>query len=172
MPRFTIRFLLLASLASALPPTAYAADDRPSLCTPAETAIFSCAVGGKIVSLCGSRDLSETAGTMIYRYGRKGAVELTYPEKPVHPREAFTASGVGMSAGLGDYLRFSRNGITYTLYALLYRGVGEEDGLIVSRDGKTLSRRKCKDYALGAGAWGAMYSAKLPHDPGNLDYPE
>jgi len=173
MQRFIIRLLLRALAAAFLPiVAAVAADDRPSLCTPAETAIFSCAVGGKIVSLCGSRDLSATAGSMTYRYGRKGAIELTYPETPAHPREAFTAAVVGMSAGGGDFVRFVRSDVTYTLYALIFRGVGEDDGLVISRAGKTISKRKCKDYALGAGAWGAMYQAKLPADPGQSIEPE
>ncbi len=94
-----VGFLALAQYANA-------ADRRPSLCKRDEVAIFSCNLGSKVVSLCASRDIAEAAGTMSYRFGRKGAIELEYPAPPMHPRMAFTA-GID-SAERGDFVRFSK----------------------------------------------------------------
>jgi len=54
----------------------------PSHCGASETIIFSCRVKGspKILSLCSSKHLSKNAGYLQYRFGRPGAVELTFPE--------------------------------------------------------------------------------------------
>lgn len=142
---------------------AHAADRRPSLCNHAEVAIFSCNLGSKIVSLCASPDLTETTGTMSYRFGRNGAVELEHPAKPIHPKTAFTA-GVD-SSERGDFVRFSRGEFTYTIYALVgLRERSEEDGLLITRDTKVLRNLKCADFAMGDTAWQLMYRAKLPAD--------
>ncbi len=153
--------LLAAALAMAS--SASAADDRPSLCQSSETAIFSCALGGKIVSLCATPDLDATTGMMTYRFGRRGAVELAHPEQSTHPSMAFVA-GID-SSERGDYVRFSRGGFTYTIYALVgTQSRNETDGLLITR-GKTILRDlKCKDFAMGDGAWRLMYRARLPAD--------
>lgn len=157
------RLVPLLAAGLALASQANAADDRPSLCMPAETAIFSCALGGKIVSLCATPDLDATQGTMTYRFGRRGAVELTHPDQPRHPATAFTAGGDPVL--LGDYVRFSKGGFTYTIYALVgTQARRETDGLLITRGATILRDIRCKDFAMGDGAWRLMYRAKLPAD--------
>ncbi|WP_306225761.1 hypothetical protein [Bosea beijingensis] len=159
-----VGFLTLAQHANA-------ADRRPSLCKRDEVAIFSCSLGRKVVSLCASPDLTETAGTMSYRFGRKGAIELEYPAAPVHPRTAFTA-GID-SAERGDFVRFSKGEFTYTLYALVgLRERREEDGLSIARGAKVVRNLKCADFAMGETAWQLMYRAKLPADPSQSIAPQ
>lgn len=137
------------------------ADTRPSLCAAEEVAIFSCALKtGRIVSLCASPDLSETAGSLRYLYGRKGAVELVHPAPGTAPRDAFTRGIMGGQGG--DFIRFKRGGISYTLTSIILRDRGEFAGLKVEQAGKTLLESDCRDYALGAGAFGLLYRAKLP----------
>lgn len=150
---------------------AFAADVRPSLCLSDETAIFSCSIRSKIASLCASRDLTATTGTMIYRYGRRGAVEMTYPDPPEPASRAFAAN---VDNTPGDYVRFSRDGNTYTIHSEMIRSSDPhpEAGVIVSRGPKVLATLKCgrNDDGLGPDAWKLMYEAKLPRDPlGSID---
>ncbi|MGN4070038.1 hypothetical protein ACS0Y7_36155 [Burkholderia gladioli] len=53
-----------------------------SLCAAGETVVFNCKLkeNKKLVSLCSSKDLSNRAGFLQYRYGSSGKIELTYPE--------------------------------------------------------------------------------------------
>ncbi len=145
-------------------------DRRPSLCKRSEVAIFSCRVGSKIVSLCASPDLSETTGTMGYRFGRKGAIELEHPATSAHPRTAFRA-GVDPSER-GDFVRFSKGDHTYTVYARVgSQDRREEDGLLITRGQKVLRNLKCADFAMGDTAWQLMYRAKIPADPSHAISP-
>lgn len=50
----------------------------PSLCTPAESIIFSCSTAkSRVISLCEDKH----AQTMTYRFGKPGKVELLYSAK-------------------------------------------------------------------------------------------
>lgn len=139
---------------------ALSSDRRPHLCQQTEVAVFSCKVGNKIMSLCASPDLTEGSGTMSYRYGRRGAIELEHPRTPAHPKKAFQA-GIDASQR-GDFVRFSRGGYTYTIYALVGRSSrNEEDGLLITRGATAVRNLKCADFAMGDTAWQLLYRAKL-----------
>jgi hypothetical protein len=160
-------YLHLLPLLAALPALA---DTRPSLCQPGEAAVFSCAIGGKVASLCASADIGPGQGILSYRFGRKGAIELTYPDKPMPPDQAFSAAVVGDAGFAGDIVRFSRGGIRYTLYSIIVKGQGDRDGIRVTRGGRRLADLKCRDFALGSDAWKLLYRAKLPKaEPASLD---
>jgi hypothetical protein len=162
----------LAALAAILSCSTASADTRPSLCQPSETAIFSCAVGGKIASLCASGDIGPGQGSLTYRFGRKAAVELTHPETPTPPDQAFSTAVVGDAGFAGDIVRFSRGETSYTLYSIIVKGQGERDGILVARGGRRLADLKCKGFALGAEAWRLLYRARLPKaEPASLDQP-
>jgi len=66
-----------------------------SLCARTERIIFSClskrpgSSAAKIVSLCGSRDLSKDRGYLQYRYGLPGKVELEYPGSRTGTQQVF-----------------------------------------------------------------------------------
>jgi hypothetical protein len=139
-------------------------DTRPSLCTPNEVAIFSCATkaGGKILSLCGSADLSEEAGTLAYRFGRKGAVELTHPDGASRPQDAFRWGVVGAAGG--DFIRFQRGDVTYTILYTDGPRLRYFAGLEVDRGAKRLATIACRGYPLGPDAFLHLYRAKLPGD--------
>jgi hypothetical protein len=148
-----------------------AADGRPSLCRGGEVAVFSCATGGKIVSLCASADLAADRGSLTYRFGRKGALELVHPDPPRPPGAAFSTAVVGDAGSAGDIVRFSRGDATYTLYSLTVKGQGDRDGLVVTQGGRRTHLR-CRDFALGDQAWAPVYRAKLPRaEPAELDLP-
>jgi hypothetical protein len=160
----------LAALAAALACDAALAETRPSLCQPGETAVFSCAIGGKTASLCASGDIGPGQGSLSYRFGRKGAIELTHPDKPAPPDQAFSTAVVGDAGFAGDIVRFSRGETRYTLYSIIVKGQGERDGILIARGGRRLADLTCKDFALGADAWKLLYRAKLPKaEPASLD---
>jgi hypothetical protein len=164
----TLRCLAVIVAALACGPAA--ADTRPSLCQAGETAVFSCAIGGKTASLCASGDIGPGQGSLSYRFGRKGAVELIHPDKPVPPDQAFSAAVVGDAGFAGDIVRFSRGDTRYTLYSIIVKGQGERDGILVTRGGRQLADLKCRDFALGSDAWKLLYRAKLPKaEPASLD---
>lgn len=166
------RIAVLALFAFCLPASSgAAADGRPSLCRGGEVAVFSCATGGKIVSLCASADLAPDRGSLTYRFGRKGALELVHPDPPRPPGSAFSAAVVGDAGSAGDIVRFSRGDATYTLYSLTVKGQGDRDGLVVTQGGRRTDLR-CRDFALGDQAWAPVYRAKLPRaEPAELDLP-
>lgn len=163
----------LRCLAAIVAPLVYGtalADTRPSLCQPGETAVFSCAIGGKIASLCASGDIGPSQGSLNYRFGRQGAIELTHPDKPIPPGQAFSTAVIGDAGFAGDIVRFSRGDTRYTLYSIIVKGQGERDGIRVTRDGRQLADLRCKGFALGADAWKLLYRAKLPKaEPASLD---
>lgn len=149
---------------------AAAEDRRPTLCLPAEKAVFSCAVGSRIVSLCAAADIGPGQGTLVYRFGRKGALELVHPDPPRTPGSAFSTAVVGDAGSAGDIVRFSRGDATYTLYSIMVKGQGERNGVMVSQAGKRRVDLKCKDFPLGNDAWSLVYRAKLPRaEPAELN---
>lgn len=159
-----------AALLATLICNAAHADARPALCQPSETAIFSCAIGGKVASLCASPDIGPGQGSLSYRFGRKGAIELTHPEKTVPPDQAFSTAVVGDAGFAGDIVRFSRGDTRYTLYSITVKRQGDRDGILVTRHGRQLADLKCKGFALGSDAWKLLYRAKLPRaEPASLD---
>ncbi len=147
------------------------ADDRPSLCNTKEAPAFSCATGGKIVSLCASGDLGEKQGTLTYRFGTKRRIELQYPAPGTKPQAAFKGGVTGYSGGGADFIRFKSGDATYTLYSDHYRG-NESDGLTVERGGKTIAAFKCRAPAVNPReGWGRIYKAKLPRSTDGFDVP-
>lgn len=165
----TLRRFPAAFLATLICNVAWA-DARPSLCQPHEIAMFSCAIGSKIASLCASPDIGPSQGRLAYRFGRKGAIELIHPEAPMPPDQAFSTAVVGDGGFAGDIVRFSRGETRYTLYSIIVKGKGDSDGILVSRAGRRLADLKCKDFALGTDAWKLLYRAKLPKaEPASLD---
>ncbi len=165
-------FLIATSLliASAALPVA-AADTRPNLCKPGEVPAWSCSTGGKIASLCASANLSENEGALIYRFGTRKKIELSYPEDGAKPQASYVGGVTGYSGGGTDYIRFKIGDISYTLYSDYYRG-REMDGIAIERGEKLLSALRCRSGAVDPGeGWGRIYKAKLPQDETRWDTP-
>ncbi len=145
---------------------------RETLCEKDEQVAFSCHVGARIASLCASPDLSPSKGYVQYRYGRKSAVELTYPASKEHPSNYFRWGVLGFSGGGTDYFRFSNLGYDYVVYSGMGRG-WQKEGVAVEKDGKRLASLVCRDSALDGDNWKVMYAAKLPQikDVNGFDMP-
>jgi hypothetical protein len=163
-PRWAVLAAGAACWAGAVASVA-ATPSGPSLCGAGEAAVFSCPVGqGKFASLCASTDLGEHSGTLVYRFGRPGALELVFPETPAHPRALFRRGSMGSAGGGGDFVRFSRGPYTYTLYADV-GPAGESAGVAVSQDGQAAAHLPCRGPALDPDQnWARVYKARLPRD--------
>lgn len=96
-----------------------------SLCSTDEAILFSCHIRGrnKILSICGSQQISESAGYIQCRFGTKEKVDLRYPEAQQPPLGLFTKK---FSAGYGSGVRstlldasvtFSTGQHTYIIYS-------------------------------------------------------
>ncbi|QNA90408.1 hypothetical protein G4G28_21375 [Massilia sp. Dwa41.01b] len=122
-----------------------------SLCAPHEPVVFACHVGTKIVSLCRP---AEGEGVLSYRFGRPAALEMRYPEPGRPVRSAFTVSTLPLVGGGETTVAFERGGYTYTVYSRVARGADGatpefEDGLLVKRRGKVVSKLRCEDGGEG-----------------------
>jgi hypothetical protein len=126
-----------------------AAQARPArggLCAPGEVIIFQCGIGRKMVSVCGSRTPSPHAQ---YRFGRPGAVELSYPSRS----EGGLSWARAMYSGGGELqIRFRSGGLDYAVYSRTIRtGFGADgrnnpqfsDGVMVRRGSRVISNRAC-----------------------------
>jgi hypothetical protein len=62
-----------------------------TLCAKDERIIFSCPIKrpAKIVSVCGSKDLTSNRGYLQYRFGLPGKVELEYPKDRTGTQQKF-----------------------------------------------------------------------------------
>lgn len=128
-------------------------------CTPDEVVVFSCTVrGGKIASLCASTDLSETAGTLTYRFGPRGKPELVHPASPQAPQKVFSYSALPR----GDAVHFTREGTVFSIYSVNEVGRRDEDGVLVRKPGAKPVDLKCIRFGLGDLGWRPVYNAKLP----------
>jgi len=137
--------LALACCVTALPAAA------ASLCAPDEPVVFACQVGTKIVSLCRP---AQGEGMLSYRFGRPAALELRYPAPGRLARSAFTVSTTPLVGGGETTVAFERGGFSYTVYSRVARGADGvtpefEDGLVVRRRGKVVSRLRCEDGGEG-----------------------
>lgn len=136
--------LLAAAAAAALSAFALPAVQAQSLCAPAEKSLFSCEIGKKILSICASKELDETKGTLQYRYGTADKLDLAYPEKPEHPKKHFTGNRLYSSAegSLILELAFKRGTTGYTVFTQDIKGK-KSAGVTVSVNGKDTDL-KCK----------------------------
>lgn len=116
--------LALALAVSALPAKAGA-----SLCRKGEQVFFNCqvAASSRLISVCGSKDLSAEQGRLQYRFGRPGKIELFYPEKPAGGQKKFLWSLYMRYRVSYAALSFSNGGFRYTVYDD-FNGEDDEEG--------------------------------------------
>lgn len=132
-------------------PAPRATPSQTSFCTPMEKVIFACRAGGKMVSVCASKDASRTKGLLEYRFGKPDSsepLEITLPEVPTSPSKAATGENVPFAGGGGTWLRFHKGPYAYVVYS----GIGrwgpngetrEKQGIVVEKAGKTVAHLKC-----------------------------
>jgi hypothetical protein len=145
--KYSVSKCIAAAACCFLAPFASAA----SLCTADEPVVFACHVGSKLVSLCRA---SGDRGMLSYRFGRPDGVELSYPEPGRQASAAFTVKSTPLVGGGETTVAFQRGAYTYTVYSRVARADDGktpefEDGVIVSKRGKVLSRMRCEDGGEG-----------------------
>ncbi len=122
--------------------------------------MFSCSIGRKVASLCASSDIGPSSGRIRYAFGAMGKPELVYPAMGTDPRKAFS---YGLLAK-GDYVRFQNGGVSYVVFSYMQPGIGDVDGVVVTRPGRPPVTLACRDGGLGQTGWQPVYKAKLPQD--------
>jgi len=116
-------------------------------CQPGEAVVFSCTVGAKLASLC----LADN-DRLSYRFGKPGAIELTYPEPGTVG--AFERSNALLYGGGIVTVSFKRGEFEYGVYSKMGRAAGggdpeTEDGVTVARKGKRVATLVCDDGGAG-----------------------
>jgi hypothetical protein len=143
-----------AALAAACLASVLGADARAheSLCQPGEAVVFACHVGRKTVSLCRP---SALAHELTYRFGTPARVELTHPPAGKQLRAPFTLSTAPLFGGGVTTVGFRRGKYEYQVYSKVSRSDDAdraplfEDGVIVSRRGRQVSKLVCDDGGEG-----------------------
>lgn len=132
-----------------------AEESSTSHCRADENAIFSCMMDNsdKVVSICASTDLSRHQGYLQYRFGRLGAVELTFPEDRQNTQDQFMWQTIGYSGGWDTRIQFANGGYAYQLYDQAFKvSISEKSlhGGIIIRDGEAvIAHLHCDAATLG-----------------------
>jgi hypothetical protein len=142
-----------------------------TLCSAEEQVVFSCTTEAKkVVSLCSSSPLTETAGYLQYRFGVAGkAPELFYPTTRQLPKNLFLSGTMMYSGGGGAYLKFTNAEYTYAVFTGIGKG-WEKEGVVVQKAGKQIAYLQCK------GPWTSQLGpdwfdkAKIQKDPQASDF--
>ena len=98
--------------------TSPGAPPATSLCENSEQVIFSCRVkrGAKLVSLCGSRDLTKDRGYVQYRFGLPGRIELEFPKQRASTQRAFKYSHYFRAQFDMTEISFTSDGYEYAIF--------------------------------------------------------
>lgn len=122
--------------------------ESPNLCTEKEDPVFACPLENKkLVSACALVDPTQKSGYgyLVYRYGTKEKIELSFPGKPMDfPRVTSAIELVDDKTAEDDQLLRFRNGkISYVVYtASSYKF--DLEGVAVFDGYKLLSNIKCQ----------------------------
>lgn len=150
MKSWKLLALMGAVVAGLLPSAALAAGH----CKPGEEAVLSCPVGGgKVLSLCATGANGPADGLkMQYRFGKPGAVELSYPDRMAPAKGRFFLSTTPFSGGGEERIRFRSGSYDYVVFQRTLAGAWNDDGtrdhyqdegVAVERDGKVVGKQIC-----------------------------
>ncbi|WP_460089277.1 hypothetical protein [Pseudomonas sp. S2_E02] len=109
-----------------------------TLCSDDEDIYFSCPLqGGKSVSICAQGNSKPTAGSVQYRYGVPGKIEMVYPKTALPPKGKFYV--VNASEGSVDLniIKFKSGAYTYLTNQAFV------SFLTVLKDDKVVFRQRC-----------------------------
>lgn len=114
-------------------------------CTSGEIIYFSCSAGKKLISVCGSKNLSANSGYLQYRFGPAGKTEITLPPTKDIPAKNFIYSNsTGTMMGSAS-LSIKSGRFRYDIYEQYsIRGGEDAQGVMVFRDQKEVADVKCK----------------------------
>lgn len=120
-----------------------------SLCKPNEQVIFSCPTGAHVASVCASKVLSKSQGYLQYRYGRRDAIDLAYPDISARPVDVFSSEVLMFSGGGGGLLHFERGPFAYTIFTAIGKwgaagAPAAVSGVAVQKAGKEFANFPCR----------------------------
>ena len=125
---------------------------QSTLCQTNEKVYFSCSVkgrGNKTVSLCGSKKLTKTSGSLQYRYGTKKKVELKHPASNKGSQKAFTGFNQMYSGGHRTWVEFHKGKYHYALFdeliKITMRNKKAASGIEILLPGGKKVRKLCLD---------------------------
>jgi hypothetical protein len=155
---------LILAIGAAAP--AVAAGKAATLCSPDEIVVFSCGRGAHLASICASKDISKTQGTMQYRFGSSGKLELVHPATPGKPVENFKGGWMSYSGGGGAFVRFSNGPLEYTAFSATgkwgpHGAPRDEQGVAIRKDGKEFSNFVCRNLNPDVGELGPDFLDKI-----------
>ncbi len=141
-----------------------------SHCTSEETVVFSCSLGNKTVSVCGSKGFTGTSGYLQYRFGKHGAPENIYPSLGDPPTKYTERQWVPLGGGGEAYLRFKKANYAYVVYSSYSHG-NEFFGVVVEKNGKVIANHKCRNNPIPVSIidWTDFGTLGLPEGPQEFD---
>jgi hypothetical protein len=87
-------------------------------CLPQEQVIFSCPIAksSRVLSLCASAVLGQEQGSLAYRFGRIGKVELQFPASPEGSLQQFRYAHYFRAQVGRTEVSFTRADVDYTVF--------------------------------------------------------
>ena len=140
-------------------------------CSVQEQTLFSCSTGSKVVSVCASSDLSTTAGSLQYRFGRTGEPELLYPKSAADWRKLTSGAVLTFAGGGGAYLAFTNGPFRYVVYTAIGQGWGQKAGVAVEKNGKRVASLPCKSKETSELGPDLFAKAGIAEDTKGFDLP-
>lgn len=138
-------------------------------CAPGEELVFGCAVDpGRSVAVCATGNFA----SLQYREGvRGGPADVIWPAGAgVQAAQAFRSGTLMYSGGGGAYLRFDRDGQSWTVYTGIGRG-WEQAGVVVEQSGETVRDLVCQDGMESTIGPALFERADIPADPDGFEIP-
>ena len=145
-------------------------------CTAMEDTVFACRAGGKLVSVCASKDASPTAGYAQYRFGKpdsRDPLEMNLPEAWIPPAKAAAGGTLAFSGGGGAWMRFRNGPHAYVVFTGIGKwGPGgatrEKAGVVVERGGKAIAHVACTNRPVSL--LGPDWFARVGLEPRGQDF--
>jgi hypothetical protein len=87
-------------------------------CTTDEQVLFSCKIAksSKTLSLCASKDLAKDKGTVSYRFGKLGKIELAVTDSAEQGFKVFTYSHYFRAQTDYTFIAFKNNAVEYQVF--------------------------------------------------------
>jgi hypothetical protein len=137
-----------------------------TLCAQDETIVFSCGAGARTASLCASKGASKNQGTMQYRFGAPGKLELAFPATPGKLAGNFKGGWMTYSGGGGAFVRFSNGPFEYTVFSAIGKwgpsgAPLDVAGVAIRKDAKEFSNFVCRNVGADVGELGPDLLSKM-----------
>jgi hypothetical protein len=129
----------------------------PSLCEPNETVLFNCQVRTGTGSLCATKKLATQSAQILYRFGSRRCLQMTFPTNSDTTNRSISASYMQIPGGGESHVTFTRGGYSYVLYDAMYNVEGNHQGdrkklmrtgIAVLRGRTIISDRACTNDAI------------------------